>query len=327
MKASRLILPITASLLILAGCSEIEDPIVYSKRRKSKGKLAPYCIKGVWYYPQPHYSLEEEGIASYYGINDNEHEGPDAMGGIYNMHKMTAAHKTLPLPSVVHVHNLHNNRQTIVAITDRGPFVDGRIIDLSVQAAKTLGFFGKGTAKVRIKALERESQIFARLTQNICLKSCNLSDLLPHTLQLAQAMPAQNGAPPSVGHDSPTRPPFADSKSSRSSGPKPFVIKPSQTKPRTAFHNAAPTRRRMTVLNAAKPVYVSIQNLSFDQAMWVRIQSVTYKWGHPRIQKTEHSTKTPFISRVGPFLSVKDAQKALRFFIKHKMSAIILPSP
>jgi rare lipoprotein A (peptidoglycan hydrolase) len=319
------ILPIAASALLLSACSDGEEEVVYGKQRKTKGKLAPYHIKGVWYHPQSHYHLEEEGIASYYGINDNEHEGPDAMGGTYNMHKMTAAHKTLPLPSIVRVHNLHNNRQAIVAITDRGPFVDGRVIDLSVKAAKSLGFFGKGIAKVRIKSLEKESQIFARLTHKVCLKSCNLSDLLPQALKLAQADPEQclNSAPEKVLADASVlmTPKHATPSFVNSPALKKRILPNPNVRAKHAYfksQGAKPPR-------LSKPLYVSIQNLSFDQAMWVRVQSVTYKWGHPRLQKRGATVRTPFMSLVGPFVSVTEAQKALRFFLKHDMSAIVLP--
>lgn len=319
------ILPIAASALMLSACSDTEEDIVYGKQRKAKGKLAPYHIKGVWYHPQPHYQLEEEGIASYYGINDNEHNGPDAMGGTYNMHKMTAAHKTLPLPSIVHVHNLHNDRQAIVAITDRGPFIDGRIIDLSVQAAKTLGFFGKGIAKVRIKALEKESQIFARLTQKVCLKSCNLSDLVPQALQLAQADPEHCILKSAPEKDLAKASELMTLKRPVTLRASPLAFKKSilasANAKQSSFKSPLPNPGR-----PAKALYVSIQNLSFDQAMWVRLQSVTYKWGHPRLQKRGQLAKTPFISLVGPFVSVAETQKALRFFLKHHMSAVVLPS-
>lgn len=319
------ILPIAASALLLSACGDGEEEVVYGKQRKAKGKLAPYHIKGVWYHPQPHYQLEEEGVASYYGINDNEHNGPDAMGGIYNMHKMTGAHKTLPLPSIVHVHNLHNNRQAIVAITDRGPFVDGRIIDLSVQAAKSLGFFGKGIAKVRIKALEKESQILARLTQKVCLKSCNLSDLLPQAFKLAQAdleqCPAKNTPKNTLVQSSPliTSKPSISREEISPPALKNAVLPNVREKYISFKERPAPPAR------SAKPIYVSIQNLSFDQAMWVRVQSVTYKWGHPRLQKRGPVEKKPFMSLVGPFISSTEAQKALRFFLKHHMSAVVLP--
>ncbi len=93
----------------------------------------------------------ERGIASWYG--KDFHGKKTSNGEIYDMYAMTAAHKTLPLGTYVRVHNLENNRRLEVRINDRGPFVRGRIIDLSYTAAKELGIVGPGTAKVEIVAL------------------------------------------------------------------------------------------------------------------------------------------------------------------------------
>lgn len=119
--------------------------------------LKPYKIKGKWYYPQKHYELEEEGIASHYGGKDGCHGEPTANGEIFDMHALTAAHPTLPLPCIVWIENLENGKTLKVRINDRGPYKNDRIIDVSVQAAKLLGFYKKGLAKVRIKTLVEES--------------------------------------------------------------------------------------------------------------------------------------------------------------------------
>ncbi len=94
----------------------------------------------------------QEGIASWYGP---QFQGKrTASGEIFDMHKLTAAHRTLPLGTRVRVINLENGRSVIVRINDRGPFVKQRIIDLSYAAAKRLGFVHKGTAHVRLEVLE-----------------------------------------------------------------------------------------------------------------------------------------------------------------------------
>ena len=95
----------------------------------------------------------QRGVASWYGIKF--HGRRTSSGEIYNMHEMTAAHKTLPLPSYVHVRNLDNGRTAIVKVNDRGPFISGRIIDLSYAAAKKLGVKGPGTANVEISIVNR----------------------------------------------------------------------------------------------------------------------------------------------------------------------------
>jgi rare lipoprotein A len=92
----------------------------------------------------------EEGIASWYGGDDGFEGKPTASGEIYDGEHMTAAHRTLPLGSIVEVQNLDNGKEARVRINDRGPFVKGRIIDLSRRAASELGVTGPGTASVRL---------------------------------------------------------------------------------------------------------------------------------------------------------------------------------
>jgi rare lipoprotein A len=93
----------------------------------------------------------EVGIASWYGYPF--HGRPAADGEIYNMYDMTAAHKTLPFGTEVRVHNLDNGQAAVVRINDRGPFVEGRIIDLSYAAAKAMGMVGPGIARVLLEIL------------------------------------------------------------------------------------------------------------------------------------------------------------------------------
>ncbi len=97
----------------------------------------------------------ETGIASWYGKDFNGK--PTASGEIYDMYAMTAAHRELPLGSIVEVTNVGNGRSAKVVINDRGPFVKGRVIDLSYSAAKALGMAGAGTAMVRIKVMGRDA--------------------------------------------------------------------------------------------------------------------------------------------------------------------------
>jgi rare lipoprotein A len=116
----------------------------------------PYQVEGKWYYPKVDLAYEESGIASWYG--PNFHGKKTANGEIFDMTLIGAAHKTLPMPSVVRVTNLENGRSLIVRINDRGPFVRGRIIDLSRRAAELLGFSNKGTAMVHVRLLPEESR-------------------------------------------------------------------------------------------------------------------------------------------------------------------------
>ena len=112
----------------------------------------PYKINGRTYYPLPYsHGFSQEGIASWYGRKF--HGRKTSNGEIYDMYGLTSAHKTLPMNTYVLVKNLENGYETVVRINDRGPFVSGRIIDLTLTGAKKLDMLKKGTAKVLITAM------------------------------------------------------------------------------------------------------------------------------------------------------------------------------
>ena len=159
-------------IFILNGCSETTFLINSAKRigtwgEDSKYKIGnPYKINGKWYYPAVDYEYDETGLASWYG--PQFHGKKTANGEIFDQNKISAAHKTLPLPSIVKVTNLENGRVlSDIRINDRGPFARGRIIDLSKKAAEELGFLNKGIARVRVQILEDESRKFAINQTNI----------------------------------------------------------------------------------------------------------------------------------------------------------------
>ncbi len=114
----------------------------------------PYQVDGVWYYPADDPDYDQTGVASWYG--EPFHGQRTANGAVYDMNAMTAAHKTLPMPSRVRVTNLKNGRSIVLTVNDRGPYVNERIIDVSRRAAQLLGFYRKGTAIVRIQIVGSE---------------------------------------------------------------------------------------------------------------------------------------------------------------------------
>ena len=117
----------------------------------------PYRVFGTWYKPMADAKgFSQQGIASWYG--KAFHGRKTSSGEIYDMYAMTAAHKTLPLGTWVRVEHLETGRQAKVRINDRGPFVQGRIIDLSYTAAHALGMVGSGTAGVKVTALGERRQ-------------------------------------------------------------------------------------------------------------------------------------------------------------------------
>jgi len=123
----------------------------------------PYKIDGVYYYPTVDYKYSETGVASWYGPKFDGK--PTANGEVFDMNELSAAHRTLPMPSMVRVVNLDNGRSLALRVNDRGPFARGRIIDVSRRAAQLLGFRYRGTARVKLELMADESRRLAALNQ------------------------------------------------------------------------------------------------------------------------------------------------------------------
>lgn len=132
--------------------SNVPDAVPRYEEPSRWGNKSPYEVLGKRYYVLPSAEgYRERGYASWYG--KKFHGYTTSNGEVYDMYQMTAAHKSLPLPSFVRVTNLDNGRQVIVRVNDRGPFHDNRIIDLSYAAAYRLGMLKKGVARVEIEAI------------------------------------------------------------------------------------------------------------------------------------------------------------------------------
>ena len=145
--ARTMIKPFVRRMLVLGvlgvtGCSSGPSPHPHFKVGQ------PYKINGTWYHPEFVTAYEAIGIASWYG--SPYHGRLTANGELYDMHALTAAHPTLQLPSVVRVTNLENGRSLVLRVNDRGPFVKDRLIDLSLAAARALGFERQGLAHVHV---------------------------------------------------------------------------------------------------------------------------------------------------------------------------------
>lgn len=155
-----------AALLLLAGCASEPKEFTYQslpeevKAIKADGGIYkvgnPYTVMGQSYTPREDYSYSETGMASWYG--DDFHNKRTANGETYNMRAITAAHRTLPLPSIVKVTNLENGKSIIARVNDRGPYVKNRIIDVSEKGAELLGYKNKGTTKVKVEIMAAESK-------------------------------------------------------------------------------------------------------------------------------------------------------------------------
>lgn len=170
--ATGLVLMVMAATL-LGACAEtqfiaqtvkkVTKPSVEEKQKAaSVGKYKignPYQIKDVWYYPKVDFDYDETGIGSWYG--SKFHGRKTANGEIFDMNEISAAHRTLPMPSIVRVTNLGNGRTLNIRLNDRGPYAHGRIIDLSRRAAQLLGYEKQGTARIRVRILAAESRLLA----------------------------------------------------------------------------------------------------------------------------------------------------------------------
>lgn len=151
---------VVAAALLLSACGSLglggrdggdPVPIVRDPAPIVSGTMRPYQIRGRWYRPVEQPDYDETGLASWYG--DAFHGRPTATGERFDMHGMSAAHKTLPLPGLVEVTNLANGRSVVLRLNDRGPFVDNRIIDLSRGAAVELDLLSQGVGRVRVRYL------------------------------------------------------------------------------------------------------------------------------------------------------------------------------
>jgi rare lipoprotein A len=156
-----LVCVLVCALTFLAGCghkpmqvSVPPAPSVVQQSGEESSAAKPPATSGVAGEVPPDAKplLVETGIASWYGAPYHNRRGSN--GEIYDMHAMTAAHRTLPLGSIVRVTCIENGSSAVVRITDRGPFIEGRVIDLSRAAAEKVGLVQKGTAKVRLEVLK-----------------------------------------------------------------------------------------------------------------------------------------------------------------------------
>ena len=136
----------------------------------------PYKVMGKWYYPKEDYHYSGADF----------HAKKTANGEKYDMHSLTAAHRTLPLPSIVKVTNLENGRSLVLRVNDRGPYAKSRIIDVSKRAAQLLGFQTQGTTKVRVEVMEKESKALKAALTGQQVKASNKEK--PQSKKVAQSV-------------------------------------------------------------------------------------------------------------------------------------------
>jgi len=150
--------------------SQVKDAVPREEPRSRYGNPPSYVVRGKRYYTlASSEDYRQRGIASWYGTKFHGHR--TSSGDTYDMYQMSAAHKTLPLPTYARVTNLRNGKSVIVKINDRGPFHDNRLIDLSYAAASRLGILGEGTGMVEVSAIDPRIYMAERTKQPNTLAS------------------------------------------------------------------------------------------------------------------------------------------------------------
>ncbi|PKU23211.1 septal ring lytic transglycosylase RlpA family protein [Telmatospirillum siberiense] len=202
------VLLLVAGCVLMSACSETKLA-TYAVKEAQTGQDGggykigkPYQIQGVWYYPAEDYNYQETGVASWYG--PDFHGKYTANGEIFDQNQVTAAHRTLPLPSFVRVTNLDNGRSLVVRVNDRGPFAHSRILDLSRRAAQLLGMEQQGTARVKVEIMADESRALAMRLKSktdepqvaAAPRETVQAETLPPPGSREQAKPIVNSAPP-----------------------------------------------------------------------------------------------------------------------------------
>jgi len=287
--------------LALAGCAETELAVHAAKTLNKPPADAgggykvgqPYQVNGIWYYPKADYSYNETGIASWYG--PGFHGRQTANGELYDQNSLTGAHRTLPLPSIVRVTNLENGRSIKVRINDRGPFSNGRIIDLSRRGADLLGFRQQGTAKVQVEVIEDESR---RLASVALTEEASVS--APEAAPLeAVAIEPLTGSPVATLSTTPAASQTA-----------------AVTTPREIPHLSLPAPDGLVSTVPVQPTNIFVQAGSFsrvDNAL--RLRARLSQLGNVQVAETSVESQRYFRVRIGPMPSVDEADRLLAILL------------
>lgn len=267
---------------------------------------APYQVGGRWYNPREQPDYDRIGVASWYGRDF--HGRKTANGETYNQMDLTAAHPTLPMPVMVQVTNLENGRSIKVRVNDRGPFANGRIIDLSKRSAQLLGMEQKGTAKVLVEILREES------------------------LQLASI--AQGKTPPADDEDVPAAAPVGQVESKplggSAGGPSPApapVPNPAPPSPTLASGPAVPWPDGQVQHKNVQPTQIYIQAGSFANPTNAEtLRGRLAGFGTAFVAVAQVGGQNFYRVRVGPLASVEEADRVLNNLIAsgHTESRVVV---
>jgi len=256
----------------------------------------PYQIGDTWYYPHEQPDYDETGIASWYGPTFYGH--PTSDGEIFDANALTAAHRTLPLPVNVRVTDLENGRTLIVRVNDRGPFAKGRIIDVSERAAKLLGFYGQGTARVRVQFVAR-ADLPNGAPQPLGAGTPSQVQTAATAAPVATVEEENLPAIPGAAQAAPAPPPSQAAAA-------PVAAPPPATSP---LNGGLPTGKVVEVeVPAVTHLYVQVGAFS-SYANAARLAARL--GGGFKISEVQHAGQTLYRVRLGPYDQTADADAAL----------------
>ncbi|GAB2179004.1 septal ring lytic transglycosylase RlpA family protein [Dongia sp. agr-C8] len=296
----------------LAGCAETTLVTNGSKLATEDSNTIPpyklgkpYQIEGAWYYPKVDYDYSETGIASWYG--PDFHGKSTANGEIFDQNALTAAHKTLPMPTIVRVTNLENGRSIEVRINDRGPFKNNRVIDLTRRGAQLLGFEGQGTARVKVQVMKEDSILLANKVGGAQLAYAGEPEPLAGGPK-PQAAPAgtvvTQKLPP--GQSAPAATPSVQPQASSSvvGLPKPSAQQAAAT---------IPSLNGSVSYQPVKPTHIFIQAGAFlQQSNALKLTQQLASLGQTRVTQARVGTQTFYRVRLGPIAKIEDADALLQ---------------
>lgn len=304
-RAIQFLMVLGAAVYLTACGSTPEYTDICTTRTKAPKNACsrPYTIKGVRYCPQEYFEYDECGLASFYGGGDVFHGRKTATGEVFDKNELSAAHKTLPLPCVVQVTNLENGRQIDIKVNDRGPFVEGRIIDVSRRTAQLLGFEGKGLAKVRVKTLVPETLAMRNIDPSTVLvqQTKERSKVKKDAVLMATKLPDE----------------LFDLSTSESTA-EDAIANMIDIAPETAVAHKAPSRSQ-------KGIFVLVEECATKHEAHNVLRNLVGLM-NAHVEAVEESGQNPFVIKAGPFLSMADANLTLDQLSNagHVMSRIII---
>lgn len=311
-----------AVLLLMSGCTEIEyashlakgpsntisDRDKYLEKQGNFKVGKPYTVLGQTYVPRETYEYVETGIASWYG--PGFHGSKTASGEQYDQHEMTAAHRTLQMPSLVRVTNLSNGKSVIVRVNDRGPFSKSRVMDVSQLAAKNLGMIGPGTAKVKIELMPAESRAIAAAARN-GVKTNGVEIVMNQTGRLPSSYDQYMNGSYQVASNAPVPPPVY---AATAAGPVPGHITQGNFYPDPVVTQQPVTQNNIYIQAGA---FGSKDNAS-------RLAGRLSSLAKAQVEPVNYNGRTLYKVKLGPIDSVQNADNILNRVLANGQSDAII---